>query len=270
MRISEYAQSKSTLAAVSQPSSQQGVNNGMAEASASPASDGHGQSGSAVASYADIEHSALTPDEERLIFEAAGRRLVAEVLGQLPQPLEQSLAGLASMSVAGAFVTLKRAGMLRSCCGSLGKATPLSKAIEHAAVAVAKHDRRFPPISPVELPYLDVDVWLLGISEPVSAKGPERRNAVIIGKHGLGIAKGNRHGLLLPGVAVEHHLDAEGFLEQVCHKAGLPADAWQDDDAALSTFEGRAIEGVLKTLIDICPPPFVASDGMGAGSGVRA
>ncbi len=73
---------------------------------------------------------------------------------------------------------------------------------------------------------------------------------MIIGKHGLRIAKGYHHGLLLPGVAVEHHLDAEGFLEQVCQKAGLPADAWQDDDAVLMTFQGHAIEGELKTLFD--------------------
>ena len=154
------------------------------------------------------------------------------------------------MPVAGAFVTLKRAGTLRSCCGSIGHAAPLSQAIEHAAVAAAKEDRRFPPISPVELPYLDMDVWLLGKLEPVLVKGSERRNAVIIGKHGLRIAKGVHHGLLLPGVAVEHHLDAEGFLEKVCQKAGLPADAWQDDDAVLMTFQGHAIEGELKPLFD--------------------
>ena len=94
-----------------------------------------------------------------------------------------------------------------------------------------------------------MDVWLLGKLEPVLAKGAQRRNAVIIGKHGLKIAKGDHHGLLLPGVAVEHHLDAEGFLEQVCRKAGLPADAWQDDDAVLMTFQGHAIEGELKTFL---------------------
>ena len=33
--------------------------------------------------------------------------------------------------------------------------------------------------------------------------------------------------LNLPGVAVDHHLDAEGFLRQVCLKAGLPKDGWK-------------------------------------------
>ena len=49
---------------------------------------------------------------------------------------------------------------------------------------------------------------------------------------------GDRRGLLLPGVATDHGLDALGFLEQVCRKAGLPSNAWQDDAAQLATFEG--------------------------------
>jgi AmmeMemoRadiSam system radical SAM enzyme/AmmeMemoRadiSam system protein B/AmmeMemoRadiSam system protein A len=221
---------------------------------------GRGHPGRVDASRAESPHPAAsenstwTPDQDRQIFQAAGRRVISAVLGQVPEPLEKSLADLAPMAVAGAFVTLKRAGMLRGCCGSLGEAMPLCKAIENAAVAVAKDDRRFPPISPVELPYLDMDVWLLSQMEPVLAKGPQRRGAVIIGKHGLRIAKGNHHGLLLPGVAVEHHLDAEGFLEQVCRKAGLPTDAWQDEDATLMTFQGHAIEGAVKTLLPAVRP----------------
>ena len=145
VRISEYARSKSTLLTIPQPPGEQGENKAMVNASASPA----------VGEKPDIENFALTPDQEGLIFQATGRRLIAAVLGQIPQPLEQSLADLAPMPVAGAFVTLKRSGTLRSCCGSLGHAAPLSQAIEHATVAAAKEDRRFPPISPVELPYLD-------------------------------------------------------------------------------------------------------------------
>ena len=106
--------------------------------------------------------------------------------------------------------------------------------------------------------------------EPVLAKGSQRRNAVVIGKHGLVIAKGGCQGLLLPGVAVEHHLDAEGFLEQVCRKAGLPANAWRDQDAELMTFQGHAIEGELRTVVPDSPLLPVASDRTGEGQGVRA
>ena len=46
-------------------------------------------------------------------------------------------------------------------------------------------------------------------------------------------------GLLLPGVAVDHHLDARAFLQQVCIKAGLPTDAWKDDDTQAAGVRGR-------------------------------
>jgi AMMECR1 domain-containing protein len=36
-----------------------------------------------------------------------------------------------------------------------------------------------------------------------------------------------RRGLLLPQVAVEHNWDRVTFLQQTCHKAGLPSDAWE-------------------------------------------
>jgi hypothetical protein len=88
-----------------------------------------------------------------------------------------------------------------------------------------------------------VEVWLLWGLEPVASRGEDRVKSVEIGRHGLQIARGNARGLLLPGVAVEHKLDAKGFLEQVCRKAGRPQGAWKDDETTLMTFEGYAIEG---------------------------
>ena len=95
-----------------------------------------------------------------------------------------------------------------------------------------------------------MDVTLLTRMEDVTAKGVQRKNAVLVGTHGLKIARGDKHGLLLPIVAIRHKLDAEGFLQQVCGKAGLPADAWQDDDVLLTTFHGHAIKGELNSLLD--------------------
>jgi AMMECR1 domain-containing protein len=52
------------------------------------------------------------------------------------------------------------------------------------------------------------------------------------------ISLGNRRGLLLPQVPVEHGWDRNTFLEQTCHKAGLPLDAWQHG----ATLEGFTAE----------------------------
>ena len=79
-----------------------------------------------------------------------------------------------------------------------------------------------------------------------------------IGRHGVQIARGHARGLLLPGVAVEHGFDSQTFLEQVCLKAGLPTDAWLDDDATLMVFEGQAIHGPMELEVAADRPPAVA------------
>ena len=50
------------------------------------------------------------------------------------------------------------------------------------------------------------------------------------------IVKGVHTGLLLPQVPLEYDWDREEFLRAVCHKAGLPDDAWQARDAQLFGF----------------------------------
>jgi len=187
----------------------------------------------------------LSEEQEGRVFSAVAQRVAAAVRSRPAQPLEELLVDVAGMPVFGAFVSLKRAGQLRSCCGYLGQSVPMHEALDQAALRAAKEDPRFPPISPAELEHLEMEVWLLWGMEPVTAQGRERVQAVTIGKHGLQIARGHQRGLLLPGVAVDHHLDAEGFLRQVCLKAGLPPEAWKEEDTALSTFEGYAIHGRL-------------------------
>jgi len=199
------------------------------------------------------ERPSLTKEQEELVFRAAGQRVATAVRSLPAERLDDVLGELAGTPVLGAFVSLKRAGQLRSCCGFLGPKVPLHEALDHAAVRAAKDDPRFPPISPAELPYLSVEVWLLWNMQPVAAKGRDRIKAVVIGAHGLQISRGGNRGLLLPGVAVEHHLDAEGFLRQVCLKAGLPPEAWRDDSATLSTFEGYAIHGDMNQAIASLP-----------------
>ena len=189
------------------------------------------------------ERPELTREQEQLVFETAARRVTAAVMSLPAQRLDEVLSDVGAKPVLGAFVSLKRGGQLRSCCGFLGQSMPLHAALDHASVRAAKEDPRFPPISPTELEHLDMEVWLLWGLEQVSARGQDRASAVTIGKHGLQIIRGASRGLLLPGVAVEHKLDAEGFLEQVCRKAGLPQDAWRQDDTTLLTFEGHAIHG---------------------------
>jgi AmmeMemoRadiSam system protein B/AmmeMemoRadiSam system protein A len=184
-------------------------------------------------------------EQEATIFRAAGRRVTAAVRREPAESTQFLLGAVADTPVFGAFVTLRRAGRLRSCCGHIESTVSLWKALDRAADRAATDDPRFPAITSSELDQLDVDVWILWGPEPVTVRGEERVHAVVIGKHGVLIARGAARGLLLPGVAVDHGLDARAFLEQVCIKAGLPTDAWKDDETKLRVFEGDAIHGRL-------------------------
>jgi AmmeMemoRadiSam system protein B/AmmeMemoRadiSam system protein A len=195
------------------------------------------------------ERPSLTGPQQDLVLRTAGRRVAAAVRAWPAQRLDEVLGDTAKISVLGAFVSLKRSGQLRSCCGFLGPQVALHEALDHAAVRAAKDDPRFPPISVAELPYLDLEVWLLWNMQPVAAQGKDRVKAVVVGTHGLQISRGANRGLLLPGVPVEHQWDAETFLRQVCLKAGLPPEAWQERDTVLSTFEGFSIHGKMGEVV---------------------
>jgi AmmeMemoRadiSam system radical SAM enzyme/AmmeMemoRadiSam system protein B/AmmeMemoRadiSam system protein A len=190
----------------------------------------------------------LSAPQQAAILSAAADVLAGTVFKRRTALRDPALAGAGQTKVMGCFVTAKRGGALRGCCGFMGTPTPIVEAVQRAASRTAVDDYRFPPISPSELSSLHLDVWLLFDPQPVKANGEARRSAVQIGKHGLQVVRGTNRGLLLPGVAIEHRLDAEAFLQHVCLKAGLPPHAWKDDDVQLSTFAGVAIEGPMPAL----------------------
>src|SRR5260221_14715496 len=83
----------------------------------------------------------LTPQQEERILSAAAEHLHA-ALKSHPAPSAEFLGDIAQLSVMGAFVGAKRRARLRSCCGFIGHAAPLSHAISHAASRTATDDHR--------------------------------------------------------------------------------------------------------------------------------
>jgi uncharacterized protein (TIGR00296 family) len=57
-----------------------------------------------------------------------------------------------------------------------------------------------------------------------------------VGKDGLVMRRGENEGLLLPQVPVEQHWNRATFLAETCRKAGLPADAWKDEQTDIFMF----------------------------------
>ncbi|MCA9192098.1 MAG: AmmeMemoRadiSam system radical SAM enzyme [Planctomycetales bacterium] len=193
----------------------------------------------------------LKDSHRKLILEKAANWVIDATLGRPLSSPPFPLGDLTDSLVMGVFVTLKRGDVLRGCRGVLGKPLPLAAAIQNAAAMTAKDDQRMAPISPSELPFLSIDVTLLGPFQKIESSGTERASSVEVGKHGLMIQRGNKSGLLLPSVAIEHNWNAQRFLEAVCTKAGLPISAWETEEAVVTTFDGVPIAGnISKFLAD--------------------
>jgi AmmeMemoRadiSam system radical SAM enzyme/AmmeMemoRadiSam system protein B/AmmeMemoRadiSam system protein A len=195
--------------------------------------------------------SAEAPDlsvaQESEINAAACEIVTAAVHNRKPNLNPDDVKSWSEISVMGVFVTLKRNGKLRGCCGVLGEPMPLLSALSQSGYRTALEDHRFPPVTAQELPHQSLDVSLLFHFQTITEKGEDRINAVDVGRHGLKIVHAGRSGLLLPIVPIEHGWDARTFLDQVCRKAGLPMTAWLSPDAKLQRFEGRMISGSLKS-----------------------
>ena len=121
----------------------------------------------------------------------------------------------------GVFTTIYLKKTLKGCVGYPLSLMPLYRATIETACAAAFDDPRFPPLTVAEAPQLQISLSVLSPLAPISAEEVE------VGRHGLLISDGERRGLLLPQVPVEHGWDRLTFLEQTCRKAGLPLDAWR-------------------------------------------
>jgi AmmeMemoRadiSam system protein A len=135
----------------------------------------------------------------------------------------------------GVFVSLHRHGSLRGCLGHLEADVGVGEVTRRMAVAAARDDPRFPPVSPDELEELDVEVSVLSPSRPV------RADDVVPGRDGLIVHRGSRLGVLLPQVAVEQRWDRLTLLRALCQKAGLPAESWRDPDTELFAFSAQIV-----------------------------
>lgn len=135
--------------------------------------------------------------------------------------LELNPASPRLLELRGAFSTLHLEGNLRGCVGYVYPVKPLYRTVAETAVAAAFNDARFPPVTAEEVARLKIEISVLSPVMPIAAEDIE------VGRHGLVVTLGSRRGLLLPQVALEFGLDARTFLEETCHKAGLPPDAWE-------------------------------------------
>ena len=127
------------------------------------------------------------------------------------------------------FVTLMIGDRLRGCCGRLEAERPLIEDVWHNAYAAGFNDPRFEPLSPQELPDLDIEISVLTPLEPLDVHSTNELLAALTpGQHGLVLTSGGERVTFIPHVW-ESLPDATSFVRELRRKAGWPDAGWEPD-----------------------------------------
>lgn len=142
------------------------------------------------------------------------------------------------------FVTLKRAGTLRGCIGSLERHRLLADDVCHNAHAAATRDPRFPPLARNEITDLTCTIAVLTSPEPLLAPDrPSLLETLRPHRDGLILHAAGRRATFLPAVW-DNLPDPEAFVTALLQKAGLPPDAWPEPLQAWR-YESIEVHGTL-------------------------
>jgi MEMO1 family protein len=169
----------------------------------------------------------LQPDERKALL-AFARETLNRLMTTDTTPLARGFSPRLQCPQ-GAFVTLKKHGELRGCIGQMAPEMPLVQTIGAMAVQAALNDRRFSPVKANELKEIEIEISVLTPMQRVS--GP---SALVIGRDGVVLQKGDRSAVFLPQVAVEQGWNREQWLDNLCLKAGLLVGAWRKDSQFLA------------------------------------
>ena len=176
----------------------------------------------------------LNADERGELLRLARQTVAATAKGAAPPKVDADKLSAALRAKGACFVTLQKQGDLRGCIGNMVADGPLYEAVVRNAVNAAREDPRFSPVRSDEVDQLHVEISYLTPMKRISSP-----DEIVVGRHGLLITLGMNRGVLLPQVAYERGWTRKEFLEQTCHKAGLPSDAWKRSEAQLDVFEAE-------------------------------
>jgi AmmeMemoRadiSam system protein A len=113
---------------------------------------------------------------------------------------------------------------------------PLILDVRENAVGAAFHDPRFPAVAVHELDDIVVELSVLSAPQPLTYQGPrDLLEKLRPGIDGVVLESGLHRATFLPQVW-EKLPDAQLFLERLCIKAGLPADAYRQLDLDVYTY----------------------------------
>jgi hypothetical protein len=174
----------------------------------------------------------LTDTQKKKLLSLARKTLAEYVSSKTTLHVEIKDSRLTERS--GVFVTLNKHGQLRGCIGYIKPVAPLYRSVIEMTVSAASRDTRFLPVTDKELKDIEIEISVLSPLKLIRSP-----SEIVVGKHGLYIARGGYSGLLLPQVATHYRWDREQFLRNTCSKAGLPEDAWKDKETKIFTFSAQ-------------------------------
>jgi AmmeMemoRadiSam system protein A len=126
------------------------------------------------------------------------------------------------------FVTLRRAGVLRGCVGSLEATRPLVEDVARNAFNAAFRDTRFPQLPEEESPDLEIHLSILTPPEPLPCSSEaDLLSKLQPGIDGLILQDGPCRATFLPSVW-ESLAEPKQFLAELKRKAGLATDHWSE------------------------------------------
>lgn len=168
------------------------------------------------AGSADAGACKAEPPDAAIVLDLVRASVEAFVRGGAPPSLPAHLPEVLRHP-AGAFVCLKKHGMLRGCIGTTQPTqADLAHELVRNAASAASRDPRFPPVEPLELKALTYSVDVLGAPEPVASVASLDPKI-----YGVIVRSGNRSGVLLPDL--DGIDSAEQQVDIARRKAGIGA-----------------------------------------------
>lgn len=202
---------------------------------------------SAVVGYAaigfyDEETKEVNNEEQEFLLKLA--RLTLELaLKEGKQPVvDESKLTQKLKTVQGCFVTLEKNNLLRGCIGHILPQKQLYQCVIENSVNAALHDSRFSAVEYGELEDIEIEISVLSVPEELKFDSPQDLlNKLSPHVDGVVLKSGAQTSTYLPQVW-EQIPDKQEFLANLCAKAGLSTNCWQQPEAKIETYQAQVFK----------------------------
>jgi hypothetical protein len=169
----------------------------------------------------------LTDEEKNILLRLARQSIELTVNRHRLPDLDLADYSPALRENGASFVTLTEGGDLRGCIGALEPYQPLVQDVCEHAAAAATEDYRFRPVSPDEIPLLEIEISRLTPPQPLPYADPSELLTLLRPNiDGVVLRDGSHRATFLPQVW-DKVSDPAAFLAHLCQKMGAPGNLWQ-------------------------------------------